>query len=751
MNYNASSKPRRVMEPLPVRTVTVRIRPDVLCGAVMDALTTSVERVGGEMTKRQGGHLRAVLPGKKMRAWMPGEWQRENIDENNVDNAGDNVTPQTSPRCSQNDDASSVASGISNMLSLSPILGGTPRSSKRKGPKYDILPPYIVDAQLVTKKVGKECQRMVLIRIYRVQDVARAALMGGEEENNDEEAYDVIAPLDIGGGNALHDEQFNHGSVNHQNNPAVAPIDPLLESKRSLKALQEASALVQRIKAVGGSGFAIDPPPLPMLHSDAGDTASVTSRTSTKSYLKSFADTITSPIRYFGGSNNAVSPMKTSSLSPCPTVMELMSTELLRKHISSPSVGTTSKSALAAAKQKSHGIFPALSMEDAPYVKSSWIFLRDCIEELDRRCLAYSTLGIYPIFQFPALPTLDVHFIAQIKAFCRESMIVSLVKTASELEIYAREFEVSCGNVEQLLRPTFERYKLAPPQLPTPVPLTAYPLDFRVPEEISPPWGPEVMAALEKISNDLVIQSTDNNDQQAHHRKKNSNDQTQNPLSSFERSEKAISIVVAAFQQQNDVEQGARLGRKNMQVMDRLAKMQAHKRNSIAKIRGSYGTNLLATRAADEFHSLRQKSSNVGSLTDVINAVPDEVPLLTCNVLVGNAGGTCYVSHLHILFNTQLVPILGGSKIHLFSIMNVEVTINAPSKSVLSPLPASISLTTAVFGRKSRGTREEVYNFIPSIGARRFAKFLEVLRDVAMEDPNSLKFSEKGGLIYLAD
>ena len=335
-----------------------------------------------------------------MRAWMPGEWQRENIDENNVDSSRDNVTAQTSPRCSQNDDASSVASGISNMLSLSPILGGTPRSSKRKGPKYDILPPYIVDAQLVTKKVGKECQRMVLIRIYRVQDVARAALMGGEEETNDEEAYDVIAPLDstggYDGGSALGDE-FNHGSVNQQNNhgvgggkAAVAPIDPLLESKRSLKALQEASALVQRIKAVGGSGFAIDPPPLPMLHSDGGgDTASVTSRTSTKSYFKSFGDAITSPIRYFGGSNSAVSPMKTSSLSPYPTVMELMSTELLRKHISSPSVGTTSKSALAAAKQKSHGIFPALSMEDAPYVKSSWIFLRDCIEELDRRCLAY--------------------------------------------------------------------------------------------------------------------------------------------------------------------------------------------------------------------------------------------------------------------------------------------------------------------------------------------------------------------------
>ena len=229
----------------------------------------------------------------------------------------------------------------------------------------------------------------------------------------------------------------------------------------------------------------------------------------------------------------------------------------------------------------------------------------------------------------------------------------------------------------------------------------------------------------------------------------------QTQMSSVEFSEKAVSIIVAAFQKQNDEEQCARLGRKNMQVMDRLAKMQAHKRNSIAKIRDSYGTNLLATKAGDEFHSLRQKSSNIGSLTDVINAVADEVPLLICNVLVGNAAGTCYVTHSHVLFNTQLVPILGGSKVHLFSIADVEVTINAPSKSMLSPLPTSISFTTEIFGgsgkSKAYRTREEVYKFIPSIGARRFAKFVEVLRDVALEDPNSLKFSERGGLIYLAD
>ena len=309
-------------------------------------------------------------------------------------------------------------------------------------------------------------------------------------------------------------------------------------------------------------------------------------------------------------------------------------------------------------------------------------------------------------------------------------MIVSLIKAASDLEVYAREFEVSCGNLDQILRPMFESYKLAPPRLPTPVPLTAYPLDYNT--GTCPPWGPHVKEALEGAS-----------------ASSNEEGGVQSQLSSFEKSAKIISSVVAGFQRQNDMEQGARLGRKNLQVMDRLAKMQAHKRDLIARIRDSYGKNYLATSAADDFHLLRNKSTNIGSLTDRIRASPNEVPLLICSVLVGNAAGTCYVTHSHLLFNTQLVPILGGNRVNLFSIMDVDVTINAQSKSLFSPtLPASISLTTAVFGKNST-TREEVYNFIPSIGARRFAKFIEVLRDVALENPDALKFSDRGGLLYM--
>lgn len=697
-----------LMEPLPVRTVTMRIRPDVLCGAVMTALTAAVEKVGGTLTKRQGGHLRAIIPGRKVRVWMPGEWEREQskVEEGDEERETEEQVRNTSFGSHDDSDSQSVVSMLSAMSFTSPL-----KSPKLQRPTFKMLPPYLIDAQLVTKKLGKECERVLLVRVYRIQDIAQQR-SGADDQ---EEFLDVPAPLDL--------------SANVDLKSDGRRIDLELESKRSVSALQDAASLVQMLKAVGGEGFAIDQPQPMLTPLDEQDNGSVTSHTSTKSYLKSFGDAITSPIRYFSGSS--VAPLLTSPTPSGPktnTVIGLMSMELRRKCQASPSVGTYSKS------DKSHGLYPCLAKEDAPYVQSSWIFLKVCIEELDQRCLGYSTLGVSPLFKSPSLTQIDVHYIAQIKAFCRESMIVSLVKTASELEVYAREQEVSCSNLDHLLRPTFDAYKLAPPPLPKPVPLTAYPLDFQPPEGLAPPWGPEVMKVLEKISAESTNDGTVSN---------------RTRLSSFDRAKRAVSLVVAAFQRQHDVEQGARLGRKNMQCMDRLAKMQAHKRNSILKIRDSYGSNLLSTNAADDYHLLRQKSSNAGSLSDTIHAIPDQVPLLICNVLVGNAAGTCFITSSHVLFHTQLVPIIGGEKVHLFSIKDVELTINPPSKSMLSPLPASISLTTSI--SRNKATREEVYHFIPSIGARRFAKFFEVVRDVLVENPDTLKLTERGGLVYMYD
>lgn len=263
------------------------------------------------------------------------------------------------------DDANSTTTGFSSILS--PILRSP--HSKQDVPSLDVLPPYILDAQIVTKKAGKECQRLILLRFYRIQDVTRVS--SGLVEGESEKDFDAVAPLSlfVGDEDGESDRCDDHRTGEF--------IDNLLESKNSLRSLQEVASLIQRIKAVGGSGFAIDPPPMHM-----GDASSVTSNKGTRSYLKSFGDVISSPIRYFSG-------MHTSGLTPNTTVMELMSASLLQKYVPSPSVGTASKPAFDAAKEKSYGVFPSLSKEDEPYVQSSWMFLRGCIEELDRRYLAY--------------------------------------------------------------------------------------------------------------------------------------------------------------------------------------------------------------------------------------------------------------------------------------------------------------------------------------------------------------------------
>ena len=163
---------------------------------------------------------------------VPNEPQQEKsateIDSNTDDRLGDAIpemapTGNLSRNCQANgSDASSVASGVSSMLSLSPVLSGgrgggsrralvSKKRSNKLEPKCEILPPYVIDAQLVTKKVGKECQRLLLLRMYRERDIASAECMDRENENDDE-AYDLITPLSgTSGIGSLADALYDNG------------------------------------------------------------------------------------------------------------------------------------------------------------------------------------------------------------------------------------------------------------------------------------------------------------------------------------------------------------------------------------------------------------------------------------------------------------------------------------------------------------------------------------------------------------
>lgn len=356
VSHPNTTVPKR--EPTPLRTVTVRIRPDVMCGSVMGSVTDTVERLGGDTVKRQGGHLRAILPGKQMRVYLPGEREKPRDDGFVREEEPIQRVESNGGSSEGSGDAASIASGIASMLFSSPK-----QQRSKKGPKYVNLPPYLIDAQLVTKKLGKTCHRLLLVRVYRIQDCV------GVDDEEEEEILDVPVPLDgEATDNTTHDLE--------------------LESERSIRSLREAAALIQRIKAVGGQGFAIQPPSSKQSIDDS-DNATVASHSSTKSYLKSFGDVITSPIRYLSSPTPPTYSGQSGRYRGKASASEIMSKELLGKCRSSPSVGMASTSAFNAAKLKSHGVFPSLSREDSPYVKASWVFIRECIKDFDQRCLSY--------------------------------------------------------------------------------------------------------------------------------------------------------------------------------------------------------------------------------------------------------------------------------------------------------------------------------------------------------------------------
>lgn len=104
-----------------IRTCTVRVRPDILCGSIMDSVTQAISTLDGEILKRQGGHLRAIIPStyKLMK----------------------NLSFHTS----------SFRGSRTSMMD-----------------EMRLLPPWIMDAQVCTRKRSKECERVLLIRAFHV-------------------------------------------------------------------------------------------------------------------------------------------------------------------------------------------------------------------------------------------------------------------------------------------------------------------------------------------------------------------------------------------------------------------------------------------------------------------------------------------------------------------------------------------------------------------------------------------------------
>lgn len=608
------SKTTTPVVPLPVRTVSIRIRPDVLCGAVMDAVHSSLTRLNARVSKRQGGHIRAVISEAVVSA-----------ESTSLDFTEDN---------SQYDE--------NGYLSLSSSAPDAAAATPDKAGVVTTYPPFLVDVQLCTHK-SSECERMLLVRIYHLT----------EEDSSDAVVTEDVVTLPseadaLGSPSSPPDDEYL--LLSHYKNTITK------ESVNTTAALhlRECSALVQRMESPA-IAKRIRPSPGPA-SPNANANASFTSHNSVK---------------------------------------ELVSEHLRDTYRACPSV------------KDGNITLPGLNSDDWPVVLSSWRFLQTVWDELETRDLTYTTLCTLRFGAFPALPTLDVHYCSQIRRLSREAMIVQLLKSASELEEYAREAEFACANMIALLRPTLEAYGIDAPSLPKPVALTAYPLDFTAPQASCPPWGIKVMEAL----NEVQALTGDAGKGEQPELQLSALLQSIDSKKSLGMAQSAVELVLMAFQKQDDEEQSARLGRKNMQVMDRLAKMQAHQRASIQTIQNSIRLSDKAAKSAQEF---------------LAKAKVREVPLLKWSIVVGKSTGTCWVTANHLLFVTQLIPYIGGNTTTLLRIEDIDFELQETPPSLLNPLPTVISI-------KQNG--QEVYSFRPSTAGARLKSFLGIVKGVAMDDP----------------
>ncbi|KAL7566271.1 hypothetical protein ACA910_011330 [Epithemia clementina (nom. ined.)] len=352
---------------------------------------------------------------------------------------------------------------------------------------------------------------------------------------------------------------------------------------------------------------------------------------------------------------------------------------------------------------------PALNSDDWQLLKASWVWSDAIWGELESRSLTYSSLATTRFGSFPCLPTLDVHYCSQIRKYSKEIMVVQLLKSATHLEEYARDSEYACANVIALLRKAYIDYGVEPPPLPVAIPLTSYPLEHASPQSICPPWGLKVMEALNHVQ-----ARVDEAKQEFSFGKEYYGDELEAFVrDSTELAAHSVASVIEAFQRQDDEEKGARLQRKNRQVMERLSVMKKHQMVSVELL--DQCTADKAQQAADDMHT---------------KAKVREVPLLKFGVVVGSSTGTCTVTARHIIFVTQFLPVLGmGQKVSVFSLKDVEFELRENSPMFLTALPTIIALEK---------DGQEVYSFRPSAGGVRIKNFLDIIKSIACESKSVL-------------
>jgi hypothetical protein len=203
-------------------------------------------------------------------------------------------------------------------------------------------------------------------------------------------------------------------------------------------------------------------------------------------------------------------------------------------------------------------------------------------------------------------------------------------------------------------------------------------------------------------------------------------------------------MVYQAFIRQDDEEQAARLGRKNAQIMERLAKLQSHQRSLVQNIRDAHVYSEKAKAEADSFYNRAQVSSNEGKEGYPPRLEP-AVPLLNFKISLGaSSSGDCYVTSNQILFATKSIPIVGGKTTTVFDLSMIDFhVIEGVTSTLLNPFPHTMSIVI-------KNTNRVVYSFRPAVGPSRLQKFLSVIQSFGGEDAQD-EFSPVVGNIQVVE
>mmetsp|Transcript_2407 Transcript_2407/g.4996 ORF Transcript_2407/g.4996 Transcript_2407/m.4996 type:complete len:861 (-) Transcript_2407:23-2605(-) len=350
-----------------------------------------------------------------------------------------------------------------------------------------------------------------------------------------------------------------------------------------------------------------------------------------------------------------------------------------------------------------------------------WLYIGRTIEELESRDLLFASLDRCPFGAFPALPAIDKQMVQLLQVLAREKMKSQLLSQASELEEYARAAEYSCASIIDMLSPMFKAYEIPEIPLPKPMPLSAYPMDqIHIDDALVLAAQQEVGAKVESWKRERTGGAFDEDDTLNSAR----SDSEDEDLSDGSQktgdqgiAEECVKIVFSAVQRQYDVELMARVGRKNVQVMDRLAKMSTHKEKMLSALSNS---------EHPEAARLRSDSCS-------------ETPIYWCRVIRGAGGsqGRAYFSQGSITIVSTNTVTLG---------MGAKNTITIPINDMDVVQLGGANRITLVY-KEIIGGREAQESFTPlMVSSKRLKDLIMSVVDVA--ENRTIKFTEEGGLLY---